>query len=266
MFEITIFDSKKGFKGKIGLSISLSALVFLIVSIFPSLSQSGFNLGEYIENLPPAFAKAFGATLADYNTIEGFLGIEFYSFFWVVVLGGYFAYKGGGLVSGEIENKRIDLILATPIKRTKFLIEKLLGFIPDMFLINLFVVSSVLGSTYLINESINLFNLTKIHLLSFPFWFACGSIGVLISVLINEEKRSQLYAAGIIFGTYLVETVTLDTDFEFLANFSFTHYYKPVSVLNGGKININNLLIMVIATISIVLLSLYLFNIKDIRT
>ncbi|OKY77265.1 MAG: ABC-type transport system permease involved in multi-copper enzyme maturation [Candidatus Methanohalarchaeum thermophilum] len=266
MLPITSFDFKRKIKSKIGVSIALTALALLIIGVFPSIQESGVDFGQYIENLPPAFAKAFGASIANYNTIEGFLSIEFYSFFWLAVLGAYFAYKGGSLISGEIENQRIDLILSNPVSRTRIAIEKFLSLLPDILIINIIVASSIYLGTIAINEKIALNAILKVHAASIPFWLACGALGLLISTIINQEKRSQLYAAGIIFAMYLIETITIETKYEILSKLSFTHYYKPVNLLSLGEIEPNNVIILTTLTLILVALSTIIFEKKDIKT
>ncbi|PTD94473.1 ABC transporter permease [archaeon SCG-AAA382B04] len=266
MFEITIFDFKKNLKGKIGLSVILIGLVSLIIGLFPSIQESGFSFEEYIQNLPPALAEAFGATIANYSTIEGFLGMEFYSWFWTVALGAYFAYKGGSLISGEIETKRIDLVLSSPLTRSRYFVEKFLSYVPDAFLFNIILGLSVYVGSFLINETISPILLAKVHFLSIPFWLACSAIGGVFSVFIDEERRAKLFATGFIFIAYIIETITVQSDFSFLGKMSFTHYYKPITILSTGEIDLINPLILSMATLVIVFISLIAFEKKDIQT
>ena len=47
-----------------------------------------------------------------------------YQFLWLLLLGLYVAYSGGALVAADVETGQLDMLLATPISRSRVAVEK----------------------------------------------------------------------------------------------------------------------------------------------
>lgn len=134
MLEIVRYEAEKRIKGTLALAIGLGVLAVFFVAFFPSLEASGIDFGAYVEAYPPAVQEAFGISSLD--TIEGFLAVEVYQFLWLLLLGLYFAYSAGGLIAGDVERDRMDLILSLPISRSRVLAEKFASVLVPILALN----------------------------------------------------------------------------------------------------------------------------------
>ena len=219
-----------------------------------------------MESLPPALQAAFGASggLA-FTTIEGFLAVELYQFFWVLMLGIYVAYQAGGLIAGDVERGRMDVLLAAPVFRRRVVVEKFLSLVSGVVVVNLVVGLLVYGAVIAIGESISVADLAMVHLLSIPYLLACGAIGLLLSVLTDDSDVAKRGGLGAIFGLFLLETISQSADLGWLGAISPTRYYDPTAVLVSGEYDLAGAAVLLAGTAALVAASAWWFRRKDIE-
>lgn len=256
------YEAEKRVRGMLVLTGLLVALAALDIAFFPSLEASGVDLDQYFESLPPAMREAFGGV--GLGTIEGFLVAEFYQFAWVLLLGMYFAYRGGGLIAGDIERDRMDLLLTTPISRLTVVLGKFLSLVPLMILLNVVVPVVIYVGVLLIGESISAADLAAVHLLSFPYLFACASLGILLSTVVSKADTGQRSGLGVVFAMYLVESVTARTDFEWFGALTLPRYYDTAPILTNGGYDLAGATILVVTTALMLAVAVWWFGRRDV--
>ncbi|WP_276300251.1 ABC transporter permease subunit [Halorussus lipolyticus] len=265
MLDIATYESERRIRGALVLSALLAVMSLLFVALFPSIANSGADLDAYMESLPPAMQTAFGATGAfSITTIEGFLAVELYQFFWLLLLGIYTAYLAGGLIAGDVERGRMDILLAAPVSRSRVVVEKFASLVPVVLAVNLVVGIAVYVTVLAIGESISLADLVVVHLLSVPYLLACGAIGLLLSVASANSDVAKRGGLGAIFGLFLLDTVSESADAGWLGAISPTRYYDPTAILVSGEYDWVGALVLLTATVALVALSAVWFRRKDI--
>lgn len=262
MFELAAYGARRRVKGALALSIGLSAFSALYAAFFPSFTNN-LDLEEYIEALPPLFVEAFG--LRAFNTIEGFLATELYQFAWVILLGLYLAYSAASLVAGDVEDGRIDLLLALPVSRGRIVGEKFLSLVPTVLILNVVVAAVTWVATRLIGYPIGTADLVVVHALSLPYLFACAAIGLAFSVLVDRESIAQRAAMGSVFGLFLLESVVATTDYEVVGAVAPMRYYDPTAILVDGTWDLAGAAILTGATLLLVFASQQYFRRKDVN-
>lgn len=260
MLETTIYEMKKSWKRDSAIGVAMGLMGALMVGIYPSF-ESSMDLTELINSMPEALQSVFGA--ASINSLEGFLALEMYGIFWLALLGAYFAYRGGGLISGEIESGKIDNTLLMPVTRTKFILEKYLSLITPIITLNLAVILFEIGTAMIMGLNLSVQNLLLTHLLSVPYFFACGNIGLLFSTLLERESSGRRISAGLMFGLFMVEKVTKGTDFEAIGIISPTKYYEASNTLIEGTVNLADTGLLIGATVLLLLVSVMIFRQRD---
>jgi ABC-2 type transport system permease protein len=266
MLDIARYEAERRIKGAVVVAVLLGALSVLFVSLFPSIATSGVDFEAYMENLPPALQAAFGASggLA-FTTIEGFLAVELYQFFWVLLLGIYVAYQAGGLIAGDVERGRMDVLLAAPVFRRRVVVEKFLSLVSGVVVVNLVVALLVYVAVVAIGESVSVVDLAAVHLLSIPYLLACGAIGLLLSVLTDDSDVAQRGGLGAIFGLFLLETISQSADVGWLGALSPTRYYDPTAILVSGEYDWAGTVILLAGTAALVAVSAWWFRRTDIE-
>jgi ABC-2 type transport system permease protein len=228
MFEFSRYYGRRRLKGSAALAIGLAVLTSLYIWMFPSISE-GIDLDAYVQSMPPALRAAFG--IQALGSIEGFLAAELYSFGIVLLMGLYLAYSAASVIADDVEDERMDMLLALPVTRSKVLLEKFSALLVPIAVVNIVLPVVVYGGVLAIGESLSVVDLLMAHALSVPYLLATASVGLLASVWFDRTGLAQRAAMGVVFGLFLVDSVVTDTDFAALGALSPTRYYDPAAIL-----------------------------------
>lgn len=220
------------------------------------------DLDQFLEAWPPALRELFG--VESLASIEGFLATELYQFVWVLLLGLYLAYSAAGLIAGDVERHRLDLLLSLPVTRSRLLVEKFASLLAPILLANAVVPVVIYASVLAVGETIDVSALVAVHVLSVPYLLACGAIGLVLSVLVDRTDVANRLALGVVFGLFLVQSVTAVTaGYEWLGHVSPTAYYDPTAVLVHNEYDLVGAGVLLAATVALVALAAWLFRRKD---
>lgn len=263
MFELARFETGRRRRGGILVAALMSALVGLIVGIYPSIARADIDYEAYIESLPPELQNTFGATVG-LGSVEGFLVAELYGFVWVLILGIYFAYAAASLVAGDVEDGSMELLLVNPITRTRIVVGKYLGLLPSVVFVNAVGALAVVGFVALIGETLTVRALVALHALFVLYHAACAGVGLVASVSTRSQRRAQVVSIAVLFVTYVVDSLTLDTDWEWAGAISLSRHFDPGEVLVEETIAWSDVGILVVVTLALVVLSAETFERRDV--
>lgn len=261
MGEIMKYEARRRIKGTVALVVFLGFFALLVVYIYPSVEAAAGSIEEWLATLPESFQSSFA--MDSYTTIEGFLASEVYQFVWLLLVGLYLVYMAGGIVAGDVESGRIDLLLATPVSRTRVIIEKYLSLLVPIAILNLVMPLFVFGGVVAIGESIDFADLLLLHLFSVPYLLLTGALGLALSVLFNRADIAQRGGLAALFMLFILDSVTLGTDFEWLGSISPTRYFSPIDILVDGTIDWTGTVLLVAATVALVIFSAERFKRAD---
>lgn len=260
-FKIAIQTMKEHWKTTIILTLLFVFMTAMYAGMFPQFEEALLEMlstgfGDSFNFLPHADQMA---------TYTGFLTLELYQIFWLLILAIMLGFIVGSSITKEIESKTIDILMSNPVSRKQIVFEKFIGLIPMFLVINFITMFAVLGITNAINESIDFGNLFLVHLVSIPYFLAVLSIGILLSVIINEKMKASIFLIALLIGMFFINSISLMTpDIEFLGNFSLSHHFDPFVVLNAGEVNISGVLVYISIITVCLITSMIYFEHKDI--
>ncbi|MFB6165957.1 MAG: ABC transporter permease subunit [Haloarculaceae archaeon] len=263
MLELASYETRRRWRGTAALAVMLAALAALMVAFFPSVQASGVDFETYVASMPPAFRAAFGVEAM--TTIGGFLATELYQFAWVLLLGLYFAYLAGGVVASDVERGRMDLLLSTPISRRRVVAEKFLSLLAPMVAVNVVGAVVVYAGTVAVGDPIDVIDLTMVHVLSLPYLLACAAIGLVFSVALHRADTAQRGALGLLFALFLVDSVSVSSDYDWAGALSPTRYYDPTAILVRGEYDWTGAAILLLAAVALVLFAREYFQRVDVE-
>jgi len=252
-------------KENLRLTIILTLLFMGMVAMYAGMYPQFQN--SLIDMMESGALEDFGffAHADQMHTYIGFLTVELYAIFWQLLLAIILGFVAAASISKEIEGKTIDLLMSNPVSRKQIVFEKFIGLIPMFLVINFITMFAVLGITNAINESIDFGNLFLVHLVSIPYFLAVLSIGILLSVIINEKMKASIFLIALLIGMFFINSISLMTpDIEFLGNFSLSHHFDPFVVLNAGEVNISGVLVYISIITVCLITSMIYFEHKDI--
>ncbi len=260
MTAILRLESRKRIRGPavlVGVFALLSAMYF---SIFPEFAE---DADEVLEAFPEWMMEFFGIDAL--HTIEGFIAAEVYSFFWIVLVGIYFAWVGGGMVAKDVRTRRMDLTLSNPVSRESVLLQKVASLWVPLVILNVAVPAIVYVGSDLIDETMNPVALAMAHLLSIPYLLACAGIGIVLSVVVRRARRAQAGAFGLVVFLWLVDGASrLDPDYEWVGDFTPSRYYDETEILVHEQYAFADAGVLLVAFLVLLGVAVVIFTRRDI--
>ncbi|SEW31384.1 hypothetical protein [Natrinema salifodinae] len=115
----------------------------------------------------------------------------------------------------------------------------------------------------LVDESIDVIDLFAVHAYAVAYLLACAGVGLLASVAFESARRAQTVGAGSVFGLFLLDTFTFDTDYEWLGDIAFSRYFDPGAILVAGDVSWADLAVLSSAVVVLVVASSEYFERQD---
>ena len=260
-FRIAIQTMKDYWKMTLILSLLFMGMAAMYSGMYPAfkdmMAELGSEMMEQFNFIPGA---------EDMASYIGFLNVELYQMFWLLILGILVGFIAASLVSKEVEAKTIDLLMANPISRKQIVIEKYLGLIPTILIVNFSTMIVVYGMTLAINEEINLGYLFMTHVVSIPYFLAVASIGLLVSVIIDEKMKASIIMIAIIVGMFVFRSISLMVpDYEAIGSLSLTNYFNPYDILKSGTVDAVGVAVLIVVIFECLLVSMFIFERRDIN-
>ncbi|MEF8847853.1 MAG: ABC transporter permease subunit [Candidatus Thermoplasmatota archaeon] len=261
-FKIAIQNFKDNWKITLILTILFTGMAALYGGMYPEFENALKEMTT--SGIEESFSFFRGSQ--DMASYAGFLNIEFYQLFWILILAIILGFISASSISKEIENKTIDLLMSNPISNKQIIFEKYIGLIPTVLIVNIGALAAVFGITNLINEELNFAYLILTHLCSIPYFFAVIGIGILISVIINEKMKASITMIAIIMGMYIFESLSqMIPDYEAMGYLSITHYYNPYDTLKYGDVDVPGMIVLLLIAMWTMIIAMIYFEHRDIE-
>ena len=260
-FKIAIQTVKEHWKTTFIIALLFIFMTAMYAGMFPQFEDA------LIEMMSTDFSESFNfLPHADQMaTYIGFLTLELYGIFWLLILSIMIGFIAASSITKEIESKTIDILMSNPVSRKQIVFEKFVGLIPMILIIDFCTMLSLMVVTIAINQSLDFGNLFLLHLVSIPYFLAIVSIGILISIIFDEKMKASIIMIAIPFAMFFINSISLMTpNLDYLGSFSIFHYFDTFNVLRFGNVDISGVFVF-IAIISVCLVvSLIYFEHKDI--
>ncbi len=224
-----------------------------------------------IEELMEApYFRAFtaGRPDVDFREIEGFLSIELYSW-WFLLVGLYLAYVSVNNVTKDYEDKRLDMIFSNPVSRMNFLMEKFSAL--AFYTLLLLTVSSLvlMGSLYSIGEvrEFGVWEAFASMLGAWPLFLVVIAFSILFAVKFQRARIAVGLSLMIALVMYALHIAGNMVDaLEWLTTLTILTYWDYNSVILDGVFKTWHFVGLFILAMIIFVGALSLFDRQDIPT
>ena len=260
-FRITIQTIKDNWRSTLILTVLFSGMAALYAGMFPAFEDMMIDMGQSGALDPFAFIPGY----QDMASYIGFLNIEMYQIFWVLILGIIIGFLAASTIAKEIESKTIDILMSNPISRKQIIVEKFLGLLPMVLIINFIAMLTLMLVTIAIGEELDFWHLTITHLISLPYFFSIVALGLFISTLFDEKMKASVVTMAIVVAMFIFDSIAeMIPDYETLGLISLKHYFKPYNALKFGEVDIFANVILLVVMIIAILAAIIYFDYKDI--
>jgi len=251
-------------RNRVPVTVVLSVLFSLFGTFYVWLGPevvAGEQMQDLLDSLPPALSELFG--FESLESLGGLLASEFYTFGWIVGLGGYVAYSAAGTVAGDLRDERMDLLLAGPVARRSVLLGKYLALLVPILVVNVVVPVALYLGSVAVGDPLSAADLAVLHALSVPYLLLWSAVGLLLGVVVRGGRTAGRLALGLVFAGWIVGAVLSTTDYAWVGAVSPTRYFDPPAVLVDGSYDLAGAALLLVAAAALVGLSLVWFERSD---
>ena len=262
--RILIHSLKIQRKSFIFWTLAIVGLVILYMAIYPSIKDSAKALNEYMQKLPEAFKQAFIGT-EDYTSAIGYLSSEVYTQMLPILFLFYSIGTGSSAIAGEEDKGTLDIIISTPILRSRVILEKFFSLAFGLLFLCFVVVVSLFIGTQVMDMNIDLGNLIAITFSLFLLALNFGSLALLIGSFTGNKGVAIGLTTAVAILAFFVNALAPIADFlEKLQKFSPFYHYSANNPLRNG-LDLGSVIFFICLASAFLILSIAAFEKRDLN-
>jgi ABC-2 type transport system permease protein len=258
VFAKTLRDQRRSYPWWAA-GIALSVLSYS--AFWPSLLENAERFEGYLDELPEFFKELIGS--AGFTTPEGYLRSELFSFLMPILLLVFAIGAGARAIAGEEEARSLDLLLSTPVRRRRVLLDKLAAMALGTGGLVVVMWASVvaLGPIWDLRPDLGLFTAASLHL--FLLALAFGAIALAVGAATGSKGLAAGVPSGIALVTFIVNVLGATVSWvEPLRPLSPFYYYAASEPIVNG-VEPRHVLVLSAVTVVATALGLRAFERRD---
>jgi ABC-2 type transport system permease protein len=213
--------------------LGLATYSWFIVWYYPQFAGND----EFFEQIQQVFSNemmaAFGAADLNFGTLGGFLGVEYLSLIWVIIVGAAVIGFAAKSIASEVENGTMDLTLTQPISRLRVALSRYVAMIIYAIAINLATVVPIWAACLYYDIEIESAAMPLLFAVGSLLTIAIGSFAFMVSAFSPTGGRVAAVSSGVLGAMWLANFISaLNESTEFLDNFTIFHYWKPGGIID----------------------------------
>ena len=258
VFSKALWDQRRGI---FGWSVGVAAVGVMYAFFYPTMNTPA--LADFMRYLPQELFTAMG--VSDFTTAAGYLGSTSYGILGPILFMVFGAALGSRAIAGDEEAGRLDVLLAHPIDRARFLVERAAAMIVALSVAGLTMFLAMVAISDLAQlGTIGAANLAaaSAHIVLLGAFF--GSLALAVGAATG--RRAWAAGAVAVVGVLTYFANTLGPSIEWLAwsrDFSPFHYYSGGQPLRNG-FQASDALVLGGATLILVALAALAFRRRDV--
>jgi ABC-2 type transport system permease protein len=216
----------------------------------------------------PAYSGFTGGRNISMIEPKGFLTLEFFSWWWMLA-GLFVAYQSVSVIANDFENKRMDVMLSTPISRRRYLLEKFSAMSVIALFIILVAIGGLAGGIANI-KALNEFSAETVFLSligCLPFLMVIAAVGMLAAVIFQKVRVGMGVTFAFVFVEFFLYTFgNFSKSLEWMKTVSIFNYWDYSSVIFDELFKAGDFVILAAVAIALIIVCIWVFEKKDIPT
>jgi ABC-2 type transport system permease protein len=192
-------------------ALGLVALVGLNVAFYPSVRDDP-ALSDYAKDLPESVRALFAGGELDIASPTGYLNSQVYALMAPLLLLIFSIGAGAGAVAGEEERGTLDLLLAHPVRRRDYVVQRFLALAALVAALTMVLLATVTLGSWLVDLEIGFGRLlaasVSVGLLASLF----GAIALAAGAIGPGRARAIAVAAGLAVGAWIFDGLAQAVD------------------------------------------------------
>ncbi len=247
----------------IWLSVVMGSYGAIMGVMYPVLKSNDALMQQYMQTFPKEFLAAFGMTglLSDPGV---FFTTYIASWMWPIVAAVAGLLLGTRAVAVDLDRGFLDLPLATPISRVRYLAANTWMQVLVMALLAAVTVGSIWLAGLLVGATFDLGRFALAGVLAFAFGCAIAGPTTLMSVVTLSRGRAAGIVGGVVAAMYVIFVVgQISKDWAWLGPLSAWNHFQTTPVIDSGALPLGDLSLFTVIAVGSWLLALWAFQRRD---
>ena len=262
--DVFVRDVNDHRRGLIAWMLGGVALALMYLLFYPTIKSSGAGIQQLLDSMPPAFRDAFLGAGVDYTSPNGYLGAELFSFLAPALMLVMGILAGTRALASEEANGTVDLLLATPVTRTRVVLEKAVAAMLPLFGVAavLWVAVATIGPSQ--GLTVNLGSLAVALVAVTLLGVGFGMVGFAVASGTGSSALGGGIAAGLAVLLYLINLFG-----SLVAGLTgFAHAVSPFHWDGGAGVLADgveplNLVLLIVCPVVLTVVSVVVYNRRD---
>ena len=212
-------------------ALSMALFALMLTALHHTFAQ---KIGLIADNFPEGISAIVGNFTQAVHP-AGFLGLELYNLFLPLVLAIVGLGLGASVIGAEEESGTLELLLASPVSRSRIIIEKLAAIKFNLFFIAMATWAGVALGTKLFAFNVNLLHVALASLSAFLLGMIYAMAALAGQSVSGKRSIGVGVGAGFLAVTYVGDVVSkLVTSFDWIKYISPFYYFDVGNVLFGN--------------------------------
>jgi ABC-2 type transport system permease protein len=268
---VRVFRQSIGQVSRALLFLTLGAAAFHYLVLLSSSAFLGSATPEMFENAPEFFTQppeaieAFLGGSVDFFTPQGWVASVVTHPITLAIFTGAALSVAAGAVAAEVERGTVDLLLARPVGRIRFLLGKAAATVGAVTAAEAGAVAGVLVATLTVErmDELTMSELWRPFLASWLLFVALGMVALLVSARSSLRSRAIGMTVGLIVVWYFVNFIALLIDeVSGLRYASPFHYFRAADFLSGKPVAADAIVLAGVAGVALAI-GLWWFSRRD---
>jgi ABC-2 type transport system permease protein len=217
------------------LAVALAGYGAVVAAMYPIMVENDALFMQYMQTFPQEFLAAFGMTgsLSDPGV---FYTTYIASWLWPI-MAAVAALLTGTRVAVDLDRGFLDLPLATPASRVRYLAAGIAGQALVMAVLAIAAVGSVWLGARLVGSDFDAGRFAAAGLLSWLFGCAIAGVATLFAVLALSRGRASGIVGGVLIVMYLIYVVVgVNGDWASIAPLSAWDHFRTTALIDDGVV------------------------------
>lgn len=229
---ITVFKSQ--LRNILSYSFGIVFYMWLLIWIYPSFANA-HALNTLLQQMPQGLMKVLGYTVG-VTHVSDFLGGEFYSLLYLIIMAIYSIFSATKLISHLVENGSMAYLLATPVARTKIAFTQGVVLLAGNLIAGLFSTVGGLVGVHLFvhNSGLDAGYFARMNLVGALLFCVVSGYCFLFSCLARDERSAlglSTMLTIVFYGLHMLGD--LSNRLDWMNHLSLFNVFNPQELVNG---------------------------------
>lgn len=226
-------ELKQNFKSHVAWAIAYIALLFLFLSMYPSIEKDVTDFMKLINAYPKGILDAFGVNV---STIFTFMGYYAFAFTYIILCGAIHGMVSGmTIVSKEGTRHTSDFLLTKPASRISILAQKYSAVVTSLVIVSLLTIGAAwfVSCVYTRNFDTKIFLKITFSLLWIQLLFS--AMGFMIGTIAKKIKNPVPLCLGIVLFFFSLSMLGNALKIQAFKYISLLTYFDANQIIKSGS-------------------------------